>query len=87
VNTVNICKIRSRGVMVKKFTLTNNENSILKILTIGMLILAVYDWDYAYYQILRILTSAVCGYNAYLTFSDNKRGWAWVCLAIQNCNF
>ena len=42
-----------------------------------MLLWALADNPYAYYQILRWVVCGVNGYAAYIAAGEKQRGWAW----------
>jgi len=41
------------------------------------LLVALGDWPYAYYQLLRFFICGVGAYGAYLAYQQKKTGWAW----------
>lgn len=49
----------------------------LKIITIIMLLFALADNTYGYYQILRWIVCGVAGYSAYLEYQKNHYPWTW----------
>ena len=51
---------------------------ILKIASVLILLWALADNPYAYYQILRWIIFSVAGYSAYLAYEDKEVLWAWI---------
>ena len=52
-----------------------------KIMAVLLLLGALGNWPYSYYQILRWFVFAVGGYSAYLSHSSRKETWAWIFVA------
>jgi len=48
------------------------------LITAAMLLLALADWPYGYYQLLRIVVCAVAAWGAVLAYGMEKPGWAWL---------
>ncbi len=44
----------------------------------AMLVLALADWPYGYYQLLRVVVCAVAVWGAVLTYGMEKQGWTWL---------
>jgi len=42
------------------------------------LLVALGDWPYAYYQLLRFFICGVGAYGAYLAYQQKKIGWVWI---------
>jgi len=60
--------------MKKKFqTIT-----IVKIVAIPMLLWALADNPYGYYQILRWVICGLTGYSAFLAYKNDKDAWTWI---------
>lgn len=51
--------------------------TILKIITIIMLLFALADNPYGYYQILRWVVCGVACYSAFLEYQKNHYPWTW----------
>lgn len=51
---------------------------IVRIIAILMLLWALADNPYGYYQILRWVIAGVTGYSAYLAYEQGKTAWAWI---------
>lgn len=51
--------------------------TILKIIAILMLLIALADNPYWYYQILRWVVCSIAGYFAYLEYQKNHYPWTW----------
>jgi len=49
-----------------------------KILAIALLLIAIGDHPYSYYQFLRWAILIIAGYSAYLAYNNRKVGWAWI---------
>ncbi|MFZ2189373.1 MAG: DUF6804 family protein [Candidatus Magasanikiibacteriota bacterium] len=60
--------------------------TIAKIIVILMLLWALADNPYYYYQILRWVTAGVAGYSAYLAYKQSEKTWLWI-LAITAITF
>jgi hypothetical protein len=52
--------------------------TIVKSIAILMLLWALADNPYGYYQILRWVVCGVAGYSAYLSFQKKEVAWVWV---------
>jgi len=50
----------------------------VKIIAIVMLLWALTDNPYSYYQILRWVIAGVTGYSAYFAYKQGKKGWTWI---------
>ncbi len=57
----------------KKKTIT-----ILKVIAIIMLLWALADNDYFYYQLLRWVITGVAGYSAYSSYTKGENNWTWI---------
>lgn len=53
-----------------------------RVIVILMMLAALGDHPYGYYQFLRWVAAIISFYLAYLAYSDKKNGWAWVFGAI-----
>ncbi len=51
---------------------------ILRVIAGLMLLLAVADHPYSYYQILRWVTCGVAAYSAFLAYENKKMTWVWI---------
>ena len=51
---------------------------IAKIIVILMLLWALADNPYYYYQILRWVVCGVAGYSAYLAYKQSNKIWVWI---------
>lgn len=60
--------------------------TIVKIIAIIMLLWALADNPYGYYQILRWVIAGITGYSAYLAYEQGKNAWIWI-LAITAIMF
>ena len=49
-----------------------------KIIAIVMLLWALADNPYSYYQILRVVVCCIVGYLAYVKYTKSEIAWAWV---------
>ena len=56
----------------------NKTITIVKIIAIIMLVWALVDNPYVYYQILRWVITGVTGYSAYLAYKHEKITWTWI---------
>jgi FtsH-binding integral membrane protein len=45
------------------------------IATLLLILAAFYRFPYSFYQILRWAVFAICGYSAYISFTQNKTRW------------
>lgn len=50
----------------------------LKVITVFLLLFALADNPYGYYQILRWIVCGVAGYSAYLEYQKIHYPWTWV---------
>lgn len=55
---------------------------VIRIITILMLLWALTDHPYGYYQILRWVVMGVTGYIAYLSYEQGKVVWTWTMVII-----
>lgn len=51
---------------------------IVKIIAAIMLLWALADNPYGYYQILRWVVVGVAGYSAFIAYEHRKNVWAWI---------
>ena len=51
---------------------------IVKIISVIMLLWALADNPYGYYQILRWVIVGIAGYSAYIAYEHRKNIWAWI---------
>ena len=51
--------------------------NILKIITIMLLLFALADNPYGYYQILRWVVGGITGYSAYIEYQKTHYPWTW----------
>lgn len=58
------------------------ENNWFKILAIIILIGALGEWPYSYYQLLRWVVATAGAYSAYLSYYSKKTSWMWIFIAI-----
>ena len=58
------------------------KNNWFKILAIGILIGALWNHPYGYYQLLRWVVMIVGAYSAYSVYEDKNNTWAWIFGAI-----
>lgn len=49
-----------------------------RVVVAGMLVWALAQHPYGYYQLLRVVTTAVCVFGIYCAVSWKKAGWPWV---------
>ena len=54
------------------------KNNWFKIIAIGILIGALWDHPYSYYQLLRWVVMVVGAYSAYLAYNHKDNSWAWI---------
>ncbi len=54
------------------------KNSLLRLIAVGMLLWAMADNPYSYYQILRWVVCAIAGYSAFLAYERKNNTWAWI---------
>ena len=54
------------------------KNNWFKILAIILLLIAIGNHPYSYYQFLRWFILATAGYSAYIAYNQQKIGWAWI---------
>jgi len=54
------------------------EDNWFKILGAIILLIALADNPYSYYQFLRWAIVIIAGYTAYTAYNTRKTGWAWV---------
>ncbi|MBC8489673.1 MAG: hypothetical protein H8D45_26945 [Bacteroidetes bacterium] len=54
----------------------------VKLITAGLLLIAIAPLPYAYYTLLRWVVTAVSGYSVYLSFTEDSKGWAFVFVTI-----
>ncbi len=45
-------------------------------------LVALGDWPYAYYQLLRWLVAGVAGASAWAAFEQGRTSWAWTLVAV-----
>lgn len=48
------------------------------ILSIALLLLAMFPFPYGYYVLLRLVVCLTAGFLAWCSYSANKNTWAWV---------
>ena len=58
--------------------LKRSSNNWFKLLAIGILIGALWDHPYSYYQLLRWVVAVTGAYSAYLAYERQENTWAWV---------
>lgn len=71
--------------MIFENKMTKNNNYLPKIFAIitgSMLLLALADWQYSYYEVLRVVVCAASVYLAYVLYEYKQIGWVCVFLAI-----
>lgn len=54
------------------------KNNWLKLITIGILIGALWSHPYGYYQLLRWTVAFVSAYSAYLAYKHKDNTWIWI---------
>lgn len=54
------------------------KNNWFRGLAILLLLVAIGNHPYSYYQFLRWSILIIAGYSAYLAYNKLKMGWAWV---------
>jgi len=63
---------------MKEKTINWLKNNWFKILAILILLGALGDNDYGYYQFLRWAILIIGAYSAYLAYNARKNAWAWI---------
>lgn len=53
-----------------------------KLVAIIILLVAIGDHQYSYYQLVRWVTTISAGYLAYEYYSSQKTGWMWIFIAV-----
>jgi hypothetical protein len=51
---------------------------LVRLVTGLLLVIAVADLPYPYYQVLRVVVCGVAGYTAYSSWKQGQQGWAWI---------
>ncbi len=54
------------------------KDNWFKIIATILLLWALADNPYGYYQFLRWVVVIIAGYTAYVAYNNQKIGWAWV---------
>lgn len=50
----------------------------LKLIMIGILVGALWDHPYSYYQVLRWVVAISGAYSAYVAYKHENNAWAWI---------
>jgi len=54
------------------------NRAIATLISIALLILALADWPYGYYVLLRLFVCGTTGYLACIEFNRERQGWTWI---------
>jgi hypothetical protein len=54
------------------------KNALPRLIAAGLLLWAMGNHPYSYYQILRWVVCGVSGYSAYIAYERKNNAWTWI---------